>query len=206
MFDYGIEMYSDNGEKDGMFRQCHQLFNYGKPNFNNNAEIYDIIAPSTKDGYSRLNPICKDPEIIIRNSGSNVLRTLTMNYGLENEEVYTFIWNGSLEFTEKENVILPNIDWLDFQNTDFYVEVSYPNGIVDEYDLMFFAEGWLDCSYWDAADYEPGRSQDSFDKQIIRDYLETLHWDKQPPPPTIPDDILAKAEARYGEITERLMG
>ena len=133
MFDYGIEMYKDNGEKEGMFRQCHQLFSYSKPNFNNNAEAYDIVAPSAKDGYSRLNPICKDPEIIIRNSGSNTLRSFTINYGLEGEEKYTFVWNGILEFTEKENVILPNIDWLDFQNTDFFVEVSNPNGMPDEY-------------------------------------------------------------------------
>ena len=133
MFDYVIERYADNDEKDGQFRQCHQLFSYSKPNFNNNAEIYDVVTPSAKDGYSRLNPICKDPEIIIRNSGSNTLRSLTINYGLGGEEKYTFVWNGILEFTEKENVILPNIDWLDFQNTDFFVEVSNPNGMPDEY-------------------------------------------------------------------------
>jgi hypothetical protein len=133
MFDYGIEMYDDNGEKEGQYRQCHQLFSYGKPNFGNNAEVYDIVAPSNKNGYSRINPICKDPEIIIRNSGSNTLRSLTINYGLEGEEKYTFIWNGILEFTEKENVILPNIDWLNFQNTTFFAEVSNPNGSEDEY-------------------------------------------------------------------------
>ena len=117
MFDYGIEMYKDNGEKGGNYRQCHQLFSYGKPNFANNVEVYDIIAPSDKDEYSRKNPICKDPEIIIRNSGSNTLRSLTINYGLENEEIYTYIWNGKLEFTGKENVTLPNINWQDFQIT-----------------------------------------------------------------------------------------
>lgn len=60
--------------------------------------------------------------------------------------------------------------------------------------------------YWDAADYEPGRSQDSFDKQIIRDWLETTDWNKQPPPPVIPDAVLEKAAARYREIADRLMG
>jgi len=59
--------------------------------------------------------------------------------------------------------------------------------------------------YWDAATYEPGRSQDSFDKQIIRDWLETTDWNKQPPPPTIPDEIIAKAASRYEEIAHRLM-
>jgi hypothetical protein len=132
MFDYGIEMYKDNGEKDGMFRQCHQLFSYGKPNFNNNAEIYDIIAPSDKDAYSRLNPICSNPEIVIRNSGKYPLKTLTIKYGLKSEDKYIYKWYGNLEFLRKENIILPNIDW---QSNDsiFVVEISNPNGQPDEY-------------------------------------------------------------------------
>jgi len=132
MFDYGIEMYKDNGEKDGMFRQCHQLFSYGKPNFNNNAEIYDIIAPSDKDAYSRLNPICSNPEIVIRNSGKYPLKTLTIEYGLKSEDKYIYKWYGNLEFLRKENIILPNIDW---QSNDsiFVVEISNPNGQPDEY-------------------------------------------------------------------------
>jgi phosphoribosylaminoimidazole-succinocarboxamide synthase len=59
--------------------------------------------------------------------------------------------------------------------------------------------------YWDAGDYEPGRSQDSFDKQIVRDYLETLDWDKTPPPPDLPEGVIARAAARYEEIAARLM-
>lgn len=133
MLDYEIEMYRDNGEKDGMFRQCHQLISYGKPNFETNAEIYDIITPSDKDGYSRKNPIIKDPEIIIRNSGSHTLKSLIINYGLKGGRPYSYIWNGNLEFTEQEHVILPNIDWKDFSNTTFQVIISDPNGTIDEY-------------------------------------------------------------------------
>ena len=59
--------------------------------------------------------------------------------------------------------------------------------------------------YWDAEAYEPGRSQDSFDKQIIRDWLETTDWNKEPPPPAVPDEIIAKAASRYEEIAARLM-
>jgi len=59
--------------------------------------------------------------------------------------------------------------------------------------------------YWDAATYEPGRSQDSFDKQIVRDWLETQEWNKQPPPPDLPVEILDKAAGRYREIAARLM-
>ena len=39
-------------------------------------------------------------------------------------------------------------------------------------------------------DYEPGRAQKSFDKQFLREYLETIDWDKQPPAPTLPDDVV----------------
>ncbi len=60
--------------------------------------------------------------------------------------------------------------------------------------------------YWDAETYEPGRGQDSFDKQIIRDWLETQTWDKQPPPPDVPDEVIEKAAGRYREIAGRLMG
>ena len=59
--------------------------------------------------------------------------------------------------------------------------------------------------YWDEKTYEPGRPQDSFDKQIVRDHLETTDWNKQPPPPAVPDEIIEKAGKRYEEIADRLM-
>lgn len=54
--------------------------------------------------------------------------------------------------------------------------------------------------FWSMEDYEPGRSQDSFDKQIVRDYLLTLDWDRTPPGPTLPEDIVRKTSDRYQEI------
>ena len=59
--------------------------------------------------------------------------------------------------------------------------------------------------YWDAATYAPGRGQDSFDKQIVRDWLETSGWDKKPPPPDLPAAVIGKAARRYEEIAQRLM-
>jgi phosphoribosylaminoimidazole-succinocarboxamide synthase len=58
--------------------------------------------------------------------------------------------------------------------------------------------------YWDARTYAPGRPQDSFDKQIIRDWLDQSGWDKSPPPPDVPAEVLEKAGRRYREIAERL--
>ena len=54
--------------------------------------------------------------------------------------------------------------------------------------------------FWSIAKYEAGRGQDSFDKQIVRDYLLTLDWDQQPPGPELPEDIVQKTAARYREI------
>jgi phosphoribosylaminoimidazole-succinocarboxamide synthase len=58
--------------------------------------------------------------------------------------------------------------------------------------------------FWPADDYEPGRPQPSFDKQFVRDYCETLGWDKTDPGPELPDDVVAGTRQRYIEAFERL--
>lgn len=60
--------------------------------------------------------------------------------------------------------------------------------------------------FWDKADYEPGRPQKSFDKQYLRDYLESIQWNKQPPAPELPEEVIKKTEAKYIEAYERLTG
>jgi phosphoribosylaminoimidazole-succinocarboxamide synthase len=60
--------------------------------------------------------------------------------------------------------------------------------------------------FWPAESYEPGRSQPSFDKQFVRDYLETLDWDKKPPAPEIPAEVAAATTARYLEAYRLLTG
>ncbi len=60
--------------------------------------------------------------------------------------------------------------------------------------------------FWPADVYAPGRGQASFDKQFVRDYLETLDWDKTPPGPKLPLDIIAKTSEKYLEAYERLTG
>jgi phosphoribosylaminoimidazole-succinocarboxamide synthase len=60
--------------------------------------------------------------------------------------------------------------------------------------------------FWPADQYEPGRNQRSFDKQFVRDYLETLDWDKTSPGPELPSDIVAKTTQKYLEAYERLTG
>ena len=58
--------------------------------------------------------------------------------------------------------------------------------------------------FWPADEYRPGGAQPSFDKQFVRDYCESLGWDKTPPGPELPDDVVAGTRARYVEAFERL--
>jgi len=60
--------------------------------------------------------------------------------------------------------------------------------------------------FWPEESYQPGTSPPSYDKQFVRDYLETLDWDKTPPPPAIPPEIIEATAAKYREAYERLTG
>jgi phosphoribosylaminoimidazole-succinocarboxamide synthase len=60
--------------------------------------------------------------------------------------------------------------------------------------------------FWPLDQYTPGKGQPSFDKQFLRDYLSTLDWNKQPPPPAVPAEILEKTRSRYEEAQQKLIG
>jgi phosphoribosylaminoimidazole-succinocarboxamide synthase len=60
--------------------------------------------------------------------------------------------------------------------------------------------------FWPADRYEPGHGQPSFDKQFVRDWLETTGWDKNSPPPPLPDEVAEKTRAKYIEAFELLSG
>jgi len=60
--------------------------------------------------------------------------------------------------------------------------------------------------FWPAAQYQPGRAQPSFDKQFVRDYLETLSWNKQPPAPALPQSVVERTTEKYLEAYEKLTG
>jgi phosphoribosylaminoimidazole-succinocarboxamide synthase len=60
--------------------------------------------------------------------------------------------------------------------------------------------------FWPADKFQPGRSQESFDKQYVRDYLESIRWNKQPPAPALPEDVAARTSEKYLEAFRRLTG
>jgi phosphoribosylaminoimidazole-succinocarboxamide synthase len=60
--------------------------------------------------------------------------------------------------------------------------------------------------FWPRASYQPGGAQPSFDKQYVRDYLEAIHWNKQPPAPALPDDVAGRTAEKYREAYRLLAG
>jgi phosphoribosylaminoimidazole-succinocarboxamide synthase len=60
--------------------------------------------------------------------------------------------------------------------------------------------------FWPRDTYRPGGAQQSFDKQFVRDYLERIRWNKQPPVPSLPDDVVARTREKYVEAFQRLTG
>ncbi len=60
--------------------------------------------------------------------------------------------------------------------------------------------------FWPAATWRPGMSPPSFDKQYVRDYLETLDWDKRAPGPNLPAEVIARTAEKYAEALARLTG
>jgi phosphoribosylaminoimidazole-succinocarboxamide synthase len=81
-------------------------------------------------------------------------------------------------------------------------------GLTDANELLLIDEVMTPDSsrYWPRDSYAPGGPQPSFDKQFVRDYLESIKWNKQPPVPSLPDDVIAKTRAKYLDAYRRLTG
>ena len=60
--------------------------------------------------------------------------------------------------------------------------------------------------FWDAKTYQPGRSPESYDKQFVRNWLESSGWDKKSPPPPLPADVVKATAAKYNEALRKLTG
>jgi len=87
-------------------------------------------------------------------------------------------------------------------------DTKFEFGLTNGADLILIDECLTPDSsrFWPADSYTPGKSPPSFDKQFVRDYLETLDWNKTYPGPSLPDDIIEKTSAKYREAFRRLTG
>ena len=87
-------------------------------------------------------------------------------------------------------------------------DTKFEFGVTDGGDVILIDEVMTPDSsrYWPRDQYSPGRAQPSFDKQFVRDYLEQIRWNKQPPVPSLPDDVIARTREKYIEAHRRLTG
>jgi phosphoribosylaminoimidazole-succinocarboxamide synthase len=86
-------------------------------------------------------------------------------------------------------------------------DTKFEFGLLDDKLILIDEALTPDSSrFWPADQYQPGKAQPSFDKQFVRDYLEKLDWNKTPPGPTLPPEVVARTQAKYVEAYERLTG
>ncbi len=101
------------------------------------------------------------------------------------------LYNTASEYALTKNIII----------ADTKFEFGFINNEITLIDEVLTPDS---SRFWDVNDYTPGKSQDSYDKQIVRDWLETADWDKEPPSPNLPKEIIEKTYIRYKEALETL--
>jgi phosphoribosylaminoimidazole-succinocarboxamide synthase len=86
-------------------------------------------------------------------------------------------------------------------------DTKFEFGMLENGELLLIDEVLTPDSsrFWPAEDYEPGRAQASFDKQYVRDYLEAIEWNKEPPAPELPEEVVEKTREKYWEAVKRLV-
>lgn len=144
---------------------------------------YPIFTPSTKAESGHDEPISfeKTAAIIGEELAAQV------------QDISLKIYSFAAEYAQKRGIII--------------ADTKFEFGLIDG-ELTLVDEVLTPDSsrFWDAETYVKGLSQDSFDKQFVRNYLETLDWDKTPPAPSLPPEIVSRTLEKYGEAYQRLTG
>ena len=107
------------------------------------------------------------------------------------KEISLNLYNMASEYALTKNIII----------ADTKFEFGFINNEITLIDEVLTPDS---SRFWDVNDYTPGKSQDSYDKQIVRDWLETTDWNKEPPSPNLPKEIIDKTYLRYKEALETL--
>jgi hypothetical protein len=133
---YTMEDYTWNGEgTQPYYRVESQVIFYANKPEKVDASLEEIISPSKNQMYARLNPTCAAPRIVIKNNGSDILKTLTITYGIPGGETLVYQWKGNLGFGDKQTVDLPAMnEWYGSNYPRFEVTLSEPNGGKDAYE------------------------------------------------------------------------
>ena len=144
-----------------------------------------IFTPSTKAavGDHDVNVSLKEAEEIVGKDLANQVADISLQ-----------IYKYAADYALKRGIII--------------ADTKFEFGLDENNDVVLMDEVLTPDSsrFWSLKDYQVGTSPTSFDKQIIRDYLETLDWNKQSPGPKLPDEIVQKTANKYKEIKEILCG
>jgi phosphoribosylaminoimidazole-succinocarboxamide synthase len=143
-----------------------------------------IFTPSTKA------PEGEHDENI---SFAEVERLIGVDLAAQVRDVSLALYNSAHAFAQTKGFFL----------ADTKFEFGQWNGQLILIDEAFTPDS---SRFWRAAVYQPGKPQDSYDKQIIRNHLISLGWDRRPPAPHLPQDIIDQAASRYQEIYQQLTG
>jgi phosphoribosylaminoimidazole-succinocarboxamide synthase len=103
------------------------------------------------------------------------------------------IYTKAAEYAESRGIII----------ADTKFEFGFYNGKLILADEVLTPDS---SRFWPKDQYKPGGAPPSYDKQFVRDYLESIHWNKQPPAPVLPDDVVQKTSGKYVEAYRRLTG
>ncbi|HET9742115.1 MAG TPA: phosphoribosylaminoimidazolesuccinocarboxamide synthase [Terriglobales bacterium] len=142
-----------------------------------------IFTPATKSSSGHdINISFIDVKNIVGREAAEKLRDLTMD-----------IYARASEYAARHGIIV--------------ADTKFEFGIIDEQIVLADEVLTPDSSrFWPAETYKPGGPQLSFDKQFVRDYLESIRWDKNPPAPKLPDDVIAKTREKYLQAYRQLAG
>jgi phosphoribosylaminoimidazole-succinocarboxamide synthase len=142
-----------------------------------------IFTPATKaESGHDINISFSEVERIVGSETAAKLRDLTLT-----------IYNKAAAHAESRGIIV----------ADTKFEFGLVNGNIVLADEALTPDS---SRFWPAETYEPGGPQLSYDKQFVRDYLESIHWDKQPPAPALPADVIAKTREKYVQAYRQLSG
>lgn len=133
--DYSAEAYTWNGQGSRPYYRTEiQVLEFKDAPYTIDASIEHIFKPSTEDLYSKRNPICGSPEIVIQNNGKDNLKSVGIYYGLEGESEQFYYWEGNLGFLEKDTIFLLPLNWDESgkEFREFKARLESPNKSLDQ--------------------------------------------------------------------------
>jgi len=142
-----------------------------------------IYTPTTKADTGHDMPITSE----------EIIKLIGLRTALELEEKSLAVYNYAREYAIKKGIII----------ADTKFEFGIDNGRLTLIDEILTPDS---SRFWDAGQYEPGKSQESFDKQPVRDWLAASGWNKEPPAPELPQDVIKATSRRYVQAYERITG